>query len=138
MDYRSRPRIVRQHEDTEVSELSGARCQAFLAVCPAGKTTVGPMYLRLEDSWHRFYLDAGLLFWAEGHEPDEDDDLLDDEIYVDWCELIGVRGVPIGRIVMHESILTLSFENGARAVLKHGPADEVTAIILLDGPNGGE
>lgn len=112
---------MRQHEDTEVSELYGAECQAFLAVCPVGQATVGPMYLQVEDSWHRFYLDAGLLFWAEGCEPDEDDDLLDDENYADWCEHLEVRGVPITRIVMRSSVLVLSFANGARAVLKHGP-----------------
>jgi hypothetical protein len=96
------------------------------------------MYLRFEDNWHRFYLDAGLLFWAEGTKPDREDDLLDDEIYVDWCELLGVRAVSITGIEMHDSILVLSFENGASVVLKHGPADEATAIVQLDGASDAE
>jgi len=94
---------------------------------------VGPIYLEADDTWHRFYLDAGLLFWEEGSEPNEDDDLLDGECYVDWCSALDVRGVRVSSIKMAESVLTLSFENGAHVVLKHGPRDDATSIVALEG-----
>lgn len=125
----SRPKVVRQHETTEVSELYGATCHAFLAVCVAGQETVGPMYIYLDGIWHRFYLDAGLLFWTEGCEPHEDDELLNNESFVDWGERLKVCGIQITGIIMRDSVLTLAFANGEQVVLKHNPGDEATMIV---------
>lgn len=91
------------------------------------------MYIRLDDQWHRFYLDAGLLFWEEGSAPDEANDLLTDEIYVDWGKQLLVIGIAVSEIAMADSTLILRFQNGATAVLKRGPQDEMTSFAQLAG-----
>lgn len=91
------------------------------------------MYIQLDDQWHRFYLDAGLLFWEEGPAPDEANDLLTDEMYVDWGKQLMVIGVAISRKTMAASMLTIRFQNGATAVLKLGPRDEMTSFAQLAG-----
>ena len=50
------------------------------------------MYLKLEEKWHRFYLDACCLFWHEGRPPDPENDLEDGDEYVDWGAQLGVVG----------------------------------------------
>jgi hypothetical protein len=81
--------------------------------------------------WHRFYLDAGLLFWEEGSCPDPEDDLLEGERYTDLGEALSVVGAAIGEIDMHDSQLTLQFENGARLVLRNRAQDDGAEVVGL-------
>ena len=90
---------------------------------------VGPMYLKLDDTWHRFYLDAAVLFWEEGPQPDQDDDLLENDEYVDWGQQLGVMGIAVSEITMMDSVLTMRFDNGAEVVLKHMPFDDFTSLL---------
>jgi hypothetical protein len=92
---------------------------------------LGLLYLELSGVWHRFYLDAGLLFWEEGACPDPDDDLLEGERYVDLGEALCVVGVAIGDIEMNDSQLMLRFENGARLVLRSMAQDVGTEVVEL-------
>jgi hypothetical protein len=90
---------------------------------------VGPLYIELAGASHRFFLDAGILFWEEGLSPDPEDDLVDDEAYTDFGAALCVEGVAISEIDMADCLLTLKFTNGASLVLKHGVQDEGTQVI---------
>jgi hypothetical protein len=126
--------IVRQHEATEITEIYGAICTAFVAVATHDNKPVGPLYIQLAQEWHRFYLDAGLLFWQQGAEPDPDDDILEGEHYWNIGTALGVVGIAIQEARMDNSTLTLSFHNGARLVLSHPVrAEETEVVVLLSG-----
>lgn len=121
--------VSRQHDETQVPEVYGIPCSIFHAVYGSKSHYLGPMYLKLHDTWHRFYLDAGLLFWKEGEEPDPDDDLLDDDKYLDWGQQLGVVGNALSEVSMKDSTLILRFDNGAEVVLKQMPFDEKASIL---------
>ena len=123
--------VTRQHDETQVPEVCGIPSTTFQVVYCTSEHDVGPMYLKLNDTWHRFFLDAGVLFWEEGTAPDADDDLLDNDEYEDWGQKLGVVGVPLSEVVMKDSVLRLLFANGAEVVLKHMPFDDTTSIIRL-------
>ncbi|WP_146658017.1 hypothetical protein [Enhygromyxa salina] len=103
-------------------ELRGLVCSGFLGVQDVGGR-LGVMYMESAGVWHRFFLDAGLLFWAEGPGPDAEEDLLAGDEYVDLGAQLGVIGEAIGEIVMANCVLTLEFANGARLVLEQGVLD---------------
>ena len=113
-------RVVRQDEETTVPEVCGSPISEFKVYFHSeDPINVGVLYLRLGDDWHRFYLDAGLLFWHNWEAvPDPYDDLEDGQDYIDWCEELGVIGVSLSEIDFRDEILTMRFENGAEVVLQ--------------------
>lgn len=125
------PTIRRQHEDTNFPELRGAICSAFRAVICERDQRLGLLYIQFSGVWHRFYLDAGLLFWEEGSCPEPGDDVLEGERYTDLGEALGVVGVAVGKIEMYDSKLTLQFENGARLVLRNGVQGDGAEVVEL-------
>jgi hypothetical protein len=104
--------IGRQDAETEVSELAGGVCEALLAVPGQKPGEVLFCYLRCRNTWHRFFLDEGVLFWVEVPEPDPEDDLLEGETYVDVGSQAGLRGKRIKRIAMSRGVLRLEFDDG--------------------------
>lgn len=125
----SNKRVVRQHDETQVPEVCGIPCSTFHVVY-SKDSVIEVLYLKLDDTWHRFFLDAGCLFWREGEQPDEDNDLLDGDEYLDWGQQLGVVGVALSEVsMMKNSTLTLRFDNGAEVVLKHLPFDENTSLL---------
>jgi hypothetical protein len=59
------------------------------------KKTVGTLYIRFDERWHHFYLDAGVLFWGEGDPLDPENGLDYDGKYRDLVSELDVSGVPI-------------------------------------------
>jgi len=118
-----------QHEAAKLHELSGATCSMFCAIENAETGFVGPLYLKADNRWHRFYLDAGLLFWEEGPEPDPVEDLLEGERYVDLGVVLGVTGQRLADVEMSNSQLRIEFREGARLLLEHGPRDQGTRVV---------
>ena len=107
--------IHRQHSETEVNELYGQTCSKIIAVANKDeKTNVSLIYLQVERIWHRLYLDAGLLFWDEGISPDAEEDLLDDEDYVDLGIEFSFKNKKFSLIEMKDRVLTIRFDNGAK------------------------
>ncbi len=92
--------VSRQDELTEVSELYCRVCDRLLAVAPASLDVVTFFYALVEGVWHRFYLDAGLLFWDEGQAPEEEEDLYEGDTYVDLSTRLNVVGKAIEEIRM--------------------------------------
>ncbi len=121
--------IRRQHENTSIPELCGTCCSAFKAVIHEQDKRLGLLYIQLSGVWHRFFLDAGLLFWEEGRCPDPDDDVLEGERYIDLGETLHVIGVSIQRIEMRDSTLTLQFENSASLALRNGVREVGSEVV---------
>ena len=82
------------------------------------RNRVDLLHIQLSGVWYRFYLDAGLLFWAEGSGPDAEDDLMDGDRYLDLGEAIHTIGAAVSDIVMEDGRFKLTFDNGARLGLK--------------------
>ena len=126
--------VVRQDWETEIPEVCGIPCSNFqVYFISRNPINVGVMFLRLEEKWHRFFLDACCLFWHEGRAPDPENDLEDGDDYVDWGAQLGVVGVALSEVTMKDCVLTVRFENGAELVLKDD-TDEVTTSILSFKP----
>ncbi len=119
----------RQHEDTVLPELYGHRCSEFVAVQGEARFD-GPLYIRLNGVWHRFYLDAGLLFWEEGFAP-EPDDLLPGDAYIDLAQALNIRDRVLEQVRMHDSVLTVCFETGALLELRCRPDEEGPTLVRL-------
>lgn len=124
--------VIRQHEETKVPEVCGIPCSMFhVSLFSRDPVDVGILYIKLDDMWHRFFLDAGLLFWMEGSYPDPENDLVDGEDYVDWGQELSVLGVALSEVTMNDSVFRLRFDNGAEIVLKRMPFDEETSLLRL-------
>lgn len=137
MNINKKP-VRRQHDVTTVSEVIGCRCTEFRAIQHEGSGLIELMYIKLNDVWHRFYLDAALLFWEEGSEPNADDDLTEGERYTDLCDKLGVRGVAIDEASIRHGVLEVRFANGALLELRNQPQDDgATILSLLPGHETG-
>lgn len=87
------------------------------------------LYMCVGDVWHRFYLDAGILFWGTGRAPNHEDDLGDGEEYFDLLTALDVSGIPLGTIVMSDDCrLLIPFSNGAKLLLHAGVMDVGASI----------
>ena len=127
--------VRRQSESTIISELSGHHCSSFFGIRSESDSSLELLFLQVEGIWHRFYLDAGLLFWEETEGPDPEEDLLEGERYVDLASELHVAGVGISEIRMSDNRLLLRFENGARLLLEHPPRADSTEILeMTPGP----
>ena len=104
--------ITRQHSETEVRELYGKNCEKIIAVVDLDRPTVVYLiYLEVNEIWHRFYLDAGLLFWDEGTSPNKEEDILDDEDYLDLGTQFKFVGKTFSLIKMEERELVIYFDD---------------------------
>ncbi len=120
--------IRRQHEATVMSEIEGAVCAEFLAVVGSNET-LRLLYIVLNGAWHRFYLDAGLLFWAEGEEPDPEDELLEDEVFVDLAEKLRCKGDAVRDVTFGNGTLRMEFARGSRLRLHDGVRDDCGGTV---------
>lgn len=121
--------IVRQDFETSIPELFGEKCEQLLAIVDAdGSAWV--LYLAVRGVWHRFFLDAALLFWSEGRDPYEEDELLEGEVYEDWAEDLGVKGAALAEISMRECVFTMRFDNGGVLELKDTFPDAHDTVVL--------
>jgi hypothetical protein len=110
--------LSRQDADTEMTELLGRTCEQ-LVVLPA-ESEIVVFYTRIDGAWHRFFLDAGLLFWREGGRPDSEEDLDGEESYADLAAELNLMGATFTALAFHDGFLELTFSNGARIVCSEG------------------
>lgn len=104
--------IARQHSETEVQELYGRICNKIIAVADINKPTIiYIIFFKVDKTWHRFYLDAGLLFWDEGIGPNQEEDILDNEDYLDLSIRFGFMDKKIALIKMQERKLVIRFDD---------------------------
>lgn len=113
-------------------ELCGAVCSAFVGTSGPDPLNVSILYIRLDDTWHRFFLDVGLLLWRSGDEPNPEDDLSPGETYRDLAAELAVLGVALADIVMTaDGVLRITFRNGASLVLSCRSMDDGGTIEEL-------
>ncbi len=105
--------VTRQHETTEVTEFVNRCCEEFLGVRGGDADTIDVLYLRLEQSWYRAFLDEAVLFLDESAGPDPEDA---DE-YLDLAEDLGVRGARLRNFSFRDGVLRVAFDGGTTLVL---------------------
>jgi hypothetical protein len=110
--------LTRQDADTDMSELLGSTLEQLVVVPAEGEILV--FYARVDGAWHRFYLEAGLLFWREGSRPDSEEDLDGEESYSDISAELNLTGASFTALGFHDGFLELAFSNGARLVCSEG------------------
>jgi hypothetical protein len=120
------PEITRQHDETLMEEIIGETCENFIAVYDEYYLI---FYIKLSGSYHRFYTDAGLLFWRSGESPDEDDDLYGGGRYVDLGEKYDLVGRSVERIAYANDHLEVKFSNGLGLLFVSG-VDDVGARMI--------
>ena len=103
--------------ESGVDAISGHHCSSFFGIRSESDSSLELLFLQVEGIWHRFYLDAGLLFWEETEGPDPEEDLLEGERYFELASELHVAGARISEFRMSDNRLTLQFENGARLLL---------------------
>lgn len=103
--------VTRQHDTTTLKELEGNVCEKFVGVFARDTDNYIIFYMVLDGVSHRFFLDAGILFWTS-HEDDSDDDLFDGDKSIDLGFRNGVLGEKVDYISIDECVLTLRFRNG--------------------------
>jgi hypothetical protein len=103
--------ILRQSDDTSIPELSGRRATRLLGVGGSFVAGVCFLYLNVDKSWYRFFIDCEILFWVTSA-PDREDDLAVDEEYIDiFSELRMAPQQVIRGIEMKNGILEFQFDN---------------------------
>ena len=124
-------RVVRQDEETTVPEVCGIPISEFKVYFHSeDPIEVGVLFLRLGDIWHRFFLDAGLLFWKNAA-PDPENDLDDGQDYINWGEELKVIGATLSEVDFRDEILRMRFDNGAEVVLQDFIREVETRIKLF-------
>jgi len=92
-------------------------------------------YLEAEGTWYRFFIDSDVLFWVTT-EPDPEDDLADDEDYIDILAIAGKSEcLKIRRIEMSDGSLSLSFDQDFHIHVYHDPIDGTMKLAQI-GPKG--
>jgi hypothetical protein len=92
-----------------MDEIIGETCENFIAVNDENYLI---FYIKLSGSYHRFFADAGLLFWRSGETADEVDDLYGGGSYVDLGEKYDLVGRSVERIAYANDHLEVKFSNG--------------------------
>lgn len=106
-------RITRQHSETEMQELYGKTCHALLAVVEEEKNNIAYfLYLRTDKTWHRFSLDAGVLFWDENEAPDPEDDISGSVVYRELGTELKLVNKTLNKIKMENGQLEFCVEDG--------------------------
>lgn len=120
----SKARVVRQDENTTLDELEGEACEGFVGVLDRNSDRYEVFYIVLDGVSHRFFLDAGLLFWRSHEVLNPENDLSNGSEYVDLGDRHELEGYKVGSISMKDCMLTLEFIGGKRMAF----ANEVEGI----------
>lgn len=120
--------ITRQHDETSMTEIVGQNCERFIAVCNNDEM-YNIFYLELSNVYHRFFLDAGLLFWRSGENPDEEDDLYGGDRYVDLGREYDLVGSSVASIIFQNDRLEMKFSNDVSLSFEGG-VDDVGARMI--------
>jgi hypothetical protein len=118
---------TRQHDDTEVIEWYGHPCeQLLLLVDESGDPLI--FFAMIANSWHRFYLDAGILFWREIVALSLEDELEQGDKVVDLGKDLAWSGRNFEEIRMKDNQLTIRVSGGGKLVVVSTPRSESARI----------
>ena len=89
----------------------------LLGVGPGNEAGFCIWYLRANDTWYRFFIQHGILFWDTAA-PDPEDDLAENEDYFDVCKQHGLSDCErIESIEMENGCLTITLATGQSLVI---------------------
>ncbi|MBT5020935.1 hypothetical protein OAF98_01875 [Planctomicrobium sp.] len=112
-------KIRRQHETTTINELVGTDCTNLLGVGPGYDEGFYAWYLEASDTWYRFFIEHGILFWDTAA-PDPEDDLADGEDYYDVFKKNGLTKTErVGAINMKDGCLAIMFSQRSTLILEN-------------------
>lgn len=103
---------TRQHAETIVPEFIGRPCRGLLAVPTGELDEIVVLYARVDDLWHRMFVDVEVFSLAQC-EPDPDDDLEAGQQYRDLAAELGVLGQVIEDFSFRDGRLDIRFRGGA-------------------------
>jgi hypothetical protein len=123
--------ITRQHDSTTIEELTGATCTGFLGIGPGKEAGFHAWYLKANDTWYRFFIQCGILFW-DTSTPDPEDDLADGEDYFDVIEQNGrVVLNRIEAVEMADGYLKIVFTAGPILLFKEIEENAGMSITVM-------
>jgi len=121
--------IILQHFEVDIPELVGAVCERFLCLQfrdDTGNMIPGVLWLKIAGgAWHRFFIDAWVLFWRELDDFEDESD--SDCVFYDLGSHFAFEGGRIAGINMRQTPddaefdarLTISFADGRVLILQH-------------------
>jgi hypothetical protein len=119
-----------------VPELAGKSCNELIAVPAEQPDGILVLYLLADSTWHRLFIDEGVLFLNE-HAPDREDDLGEGESYVDLAAKLACRGNAIESVRMENRRLTIRLSGNVSLTLSEGPMERPPFMFRADGGDVG-
>jgi hypothetical protein len=115
------PDRIHQDFDFDVAGLEGCRVEELLGIVDIPNPDNIPIFINLKvtgHSWQRFFVDIGIGIGIWEEWPYLEDNTDDEIRVVDYATLYQVKGQSIGSIQCRDAIFTITFESGAKLVLK--------------------
>ena len=123
-------KITRQDVTTVISELANAKLTKLIAAREDEDDRFCFFYLEAEGTWYRFFNEMGILFWDTA-DPDPEEDLIDNEEYIDIIALGGMaKQSKIRRIEMRDAVLTLSFDPDYQIQIHEDPVNGGMTLVM--------
>jgi hypothetical protein len=120
--------ITRQHETTTIDELTGADCTRLLGVGRNNDEGFHAWYVEANDTWYRYFVQHGILFW-DTSAPDPEDDLADHEEYYDAFQRLQLLDeYRIMSITMSDGSLRLSLSCDTALIFRE--KEEATGMSI--------
>ncbi len=101
--------IYRQHESTELQEIHNKKCNKILGIPTDNDGIFIALYVQLNEIWLRVFIQAGILFVDECDGPDPEDDLDDNEEYVDISLPYDDQCLMVKSAVMKDGVFQIVF-----------------------------
>ena len=122
--------IRRQHETTTIDELIGESCTNLLGVGPGNDCGFYFSYLEASNTWYRFFIEHGILFW-DTVAPDPEDDLAEGEDYDDLLKRYGVtKNERLDAVNMKDGRLTITFSGGLAFLIEENAGTGSMSIAV--------
>jgi hypothetical protein len=115
--------LDRQHGETEITEIVGDTVESILAVTGTGGDSIVFFYIFLRGLWLRVFLDEGVLFLSVCDGPNEEDDLGQDDAYLDLSKACAIKGQEISRACMKNGFFRITFKSGVELIFEQSGAE---------------
>ncbi|MEZ8083715.1 hypothetical protein [Enterovibrio norvegicus] len=124
--------IIRQHSETEISELKGHHCDQLIGVGSTVSNGLSLFFIFVSGVMYKFFIDEGVLTWEESLQNPEDD-LYDGESYIDLVSHFGIpRSGELRKIEMSDSTLKIHFPNMGLQFTNKDEMTFVTKVQYID------
>lgn len=118
-----------QLAEGEIREIAGGTVEGILAARGSATDRVLLVYILLDDSWLRAFLDEGVLFLGPCDGPDPEDDLDAGDEYLDFSGIWSVRGEEIRKASVKDGAFRIAFKSGAELILEESGEEATLAFV---------